>query len=92
MEFTQAHVGKMEAQLKRWGSQLDGLVAKAQEAGTEAKDDYRQAVAELKAKHQAAQAKLDELRAVGTDKWEVFKTGVESAWSDLETAFKKLRH
>ncbi|MBK6846705.1 MAG: hypothetical protein IPG96_03845 [Proteobacteria bacterium] len=92
MEFTQAHVGKMEAQLKRWGSQLDGLVAKAHDAGTEAKDDYRQAVAELKAKHQAAQAKLDELRTAGTDKWDGFKTGVESAWSELEAAFKKLRH
>lgn len=92
MEFNQAHVGKLEAQLQRWGSQLDGLVAKAQEAGTEAKDDYRKAVADLRTKHQAAQAKLDELRTVGADKWDGFKGGVESAWSELEAAFKKLTH
>lgn len=85
-------VGKMEEQLKLFGAKLDDLVTKAHDAGAEAKDDYRKTVAELKTKHQAAQAKLDELRAVGIDKWDAFKTGIEGAWSEFETAFKKLTH
>ena len=35
-------------------------------------------------------AKLDEMKAADTEKWETFKTGVESAWNELEVAFKNL--
>jgi thiamine monophosphate kinase len=47
---------------------------------------------DLKTKYQAAQTKLAELKAAGGEKWEVLKTGVESAWSELEAAFKKLKN
>jgi hypothetical protein len=90
METTGAKVGKMEKQLKEWGARLDELTAKADEAGTRAKGDYRKRVDDLRAKYQVAQSKLDELRTAGSEKWETLKTGVESAWSDLEVAFKKL--
>ena len=90
MEKQKAHVGKVEAQLRQWGAKLDELVAKAEKAGTEAKIDYRKHIDDLKAKHQVAQAKLDELKTAGSEKWEIFKTGVEGACNELEGAFKKL--
>jgi hypothetical protein len=92
MEKMEAHVGKMEKQLRQWGAQLDELVAKAEGAGTEAKVDYRKCIDDLKAKHQVAQSKLDELKAAGSEKWETLKTGVESAWNELDVAFKKLKN
>ena len=61
MEKQKAHVGKVEAQLRQWGAKLDDLVAKAEEAGTEAKIEYRKRIDDLKAKHQVAQAKLEKL-------------------------------
>ncbi|MGA7744049.1 MAG: coiled coil domain-containing protein [Polyangia bacterium] len=91
MENTQGHVGKMETQLKQWGARLDQIVAKAEKAGTEVNGERRKRVDELKAKYQAAQSKIGEFKAAGSEKWEVFKTGVETAWSDLEAAFKKLK-
>ena len=90
MEKMEPHVGKMEAQLRQWGAKLDELLATAEAAGTEAKADYRKHIDELRAKHQAAQAKLDELKAAGSDKWETLKAGVEGAWNELDVAFKKL--
>jgi len=90
METMAAHVGKMETRLKEWGAQLDELVAKGHEASAEAKIDYRKRIDDLKAKHQAAQAKLEELKTAGSEKWETFKAGVESAWNELEVAFKKM--
>lgn len=90
MEIVEANVGKMEVQLKQWGAKLDELVAKAEEAGTEAKVDYRKSIDDLKSKHRVAQARLDELRAAGGEKWGAFKIGVESAWTELEAAFKNL--
>ena len=57
-------------------------------AGAEAKAARHQHIDDLKAKRLAAQAKLDELKAAGSGKWETFRAGVESAWTDLEIAIK----
>ena len=54
MKTKQAHVGKMEKQLKKWGAQLDQFVAKAGETGNEIKADYLKHIADLKLKHTAA--------------------------------------
>ena len=90
MEKTQENLGKLETQLKQWGARLDEFVAKADRAGTAARIDNRRRIEELKAKVKAAQAKLDEVKTAGSEKWETLKTGVESVWSELEIAFKKL--
>lgn len=92
MENTQGHVGKMETQLKEWGARLDRIVAKTEKAGAAVNLERRKCVDELKAKYQAAQAKFGELKAAGSEKWDTLKTGVETAWSDLEAAFKKLKN
>ena len=92
MEKTEDNVGKLETQLKQWGARLDELVAKADRAGTAARIDNRKRIDDLKAKVHAAQAKLDEVKTADSEKWETLKTGVESAWSDLELAFKKLKN
>lgn len=90
MDTMESTVEKLEAQLKQWGAKVDALAAKADTAGTEAKVEYRKGVNELKAKYADAQAKIVELKAAGSDKWETFRAGVETAWRDLEVSFKKL--
>jgi hypothetical protein len=90
MKSNEVKVGKMETQLKQWGVKLNDLVAKADQAGTGAKTDYRKHIDDLKAKYQVAQSKLNELKATGTDKKDTIKHGFESAWNEVEVAFKKL--
>ena len=90
MKTVQAHVGEMEAQLARWGARLDGLVAKTDAAGTSANTAYRALIDDVKGKYQAAQSKLAELQAAGSDRWETYQSGLESAWNELETAFKRV--
>ena len=90
METRETHAGKAEAQLKQWGVKIDELVTKAQAVGTEAKFDYRERIDDLKAKYQVAKAKLGEAQVAGNEKWEAFKADFESAWGELEDAFKKL--
>ena len=92
MENTPAHMGKMEEQLKHWVAQLDHLMAKVEKAGADVNSERRKRVDALKVKYQAAQAKLSELKAAGGEKWDTLKTGVETAWSDLEAAFKKMKN
>jgi hypothetical protein len=90
MKTKHAHVGKMEKQLKRWGAQLDELAAKATAAGTAIKADYLKHIDDLRLKHTAAQAKLDELKSASGAEWESFKAGLESAGNEVEVAFKNL--
>jgi hypothetical protein len=85
------NVGKMETQLKKWGAQLDLLVAEADQAGTKVQSDYRERIDDLKSKQRVAQSRLDELRTAGNQKWETLRVGVERAWSDLEGAFENLK-
>jgi len=92
MENKQVQIGKMEKQLKQWGAKLDDMTNKITAAGAKAKADERKVVADLRAKQEHAQAKLDELKAAGSDKWDTFKTGIESAYNELEATFKKLGH
>lgn len=37
-----------------------------------------------------ARGKLDEAKAAGADKWETFKSRLETSWKELEGAFHKL--
>lgn len=90
MSTIEENVGKMETELRQWGAKLDKLVAKVESAGTDVKTDYRKGVEDLATKYRLAQSKFDELKTAGSAKWEVFKTGVETAWKDLEDSFKKL--
>lgn len=80
----------METRLQRLGAKLDDLVAKAKEAGAGAKSDHRKRIDDLKARYGVARSKLDDLRVAGSEKWATVKAGVESAWTDLESTFKKL--
>jgi hypothetical protein len=90
METVEAHVGEMEAELKQWGARLDNLLAMAQVVGTAGRIDHRQRLDDLKEKYDAAEAKLAELKAAGSSKWEVFQGGVETAWRELANAFTRL--
>jgi len=51
--------------------------------------DYRDAVADMKAKYLVAHAKLAEFKDAGGENWETFKAGVEGARNELEAAFKE---
>jgi chromosome segregation ATPase len=83
---TETHVGKVgkiETQLKQWGAKVHELVAKADQAGAEAKTDYHNRIDDLKAKYRIARSKLAELKAESNEKWEALKTGVETAWKEF---------
>ena len=90
METADAELGKMEAELRQWGTRLDNLLAMAEVVGTTARIDYRKRLDDLKAKYDAAEAKLIELKTAGSGNWDAQKGGVETAWSELAKAFTNL--
>jgi hypothetical protein len=90
MEPVKSHLEKLETQLRTWGARVDEMVARAEAARTQASGDYRKRLDELKAKYKVAEMRFGELKKEGSGKWETFQGSIESAWNDLETAFRKL--
>jgi hypothetical protein len=90
METVEAHVGKMETELKQWGERLDNLMTMADVAGTRSKIDHRKRLDDLREKYLIAEAKFAELKAAGSAKWDTYREGLETAWSELEKAFTKV--
>jgi hypothetical protein len=84
------NIERLQAELGVWGAKIDELANKTENAGAAAKADYQKRLQELRAKRSAAQGKLDELKGAGSEKWEIFKVGIENAWKDVEIAFKEL--
>ncbi len=85
-------VSKLETELEQWAAKLDELLASAELAGEQAKRDSRERIDELKAKLAAAQARLDEAKLAGADKWDTLKQGLERSWKELEHTFHRLVH
>jgi hypothetical protein len=90
MENENADVGTMEAELRQWGDRLENLRAMADLVGTGTRIDYRERLDDAREKYDAAEAKLAELKAADRGNWEIFRGGVETAWSELATAFTRL--
>jgi hypothetical protein len=91
MDTAGQEVGKIETRLRQLGSKLDKLVAKADVAGNVVTADYRKQIDHIKDKREIVQGKLNAFRAANGQKWDNFKVGVETAWSNLEDAFKALK-
>ena len=91
METVGQEVVRIETRLRQLGAKLDRLVAKADEAGTEATVDYRRSIDHIKDKHAVVQTKLNAYKAANGQKWDNFRGGVEIAWHDLADAFKALK-
>ena len=90
MQTGDADLGNMEAELMRWSAKLEQLRANTPAAGNEAKFDYRKRVDDMREKYEAAEQKLGQLKAAGSGQRETCRDGVESAWSDLAAAYRRL--
>jgi hypothetical protein len=88
-ETMESSVNKMEEQLELWAAQIDGLAFKAGKAETHSRLALLQSIDELKARRAFVRAKIDEFKTVGRERWEGLRAGIESAWSDFETAFRQ---
>ncbi len=89
MDKKQAYREKMEAQLKEWDARIDQLKAKAQQAKADAKIEYQEELETLRAKKAVMIQKLEELKNSSEEAWQVVKTGVENAASELKGAFER---
>ena len=80
---------KLETRLK----ELDAEIAKLQERGSDLKDqakaDWDRKLVDLETKRDAARGKLAEVRDSSSEAWKDVRTGAQSAWDELDKAFRE---
>ena len=86
MSDRDAYVEKFKARIDQWNADIDKLEAKAKEARADARIEHEKRIREARAKRDAAQGKLDELRNASGEAWEDVKQGAERAWSACREA------
>jgi uncharacterized coiled-coil DUF342 family protein len=91
MGLKEAYQEKLEAQIKEWSAKVTELKAKADQAGADAKIQMYQQIDQLRARKDAAQQKLTEIKAASADSWEALKTGSEKALGDLKKTWESMK-
>jgi hypothetical protein len=79
---------QLDARLKDLDAQIVTLREKGRDLKGQAKSDWERALPELQAKRDSAHAKLAEVRASSAEAWKDVKKGAQSAWNDLDGAFR----
>jgi len=79
-----AYQGKIEAQLKEWGSTIDSWQERT-------KMNTPQIMGELNHKRQMVRAKLAEMKEAGEDQWQNLRSSLDQAVEDMRLAINNAR-
>jgi hypothetical protein len=86
----QANIEQMTAQLDRWDSHLDALVGRVIASGANSRANRHETLDALQAKRELARERFEEFKRAGSTQWRWFRSGIELAWTDFETALARL--
>ena len=75
----------MNAQLNEWNAEIDVLEGKAESAGADLKVKRAEVIRDLRAKQNAASAKMTELDKATGEAWDKVKETADNLWVDLKT-------
>jgi hypothetical protein len=79
---------KIEEQLAKWKSTIDGLKISFEHAEVDVKAKLHDQLESLHDKRVKAEKLLEEVSATSQDAWEQIKSGADQGWSDLTRAAK----
>ena len=92
VEFSQQAKEEFQKNLDARLKNMDAEIAKLREKGRDLKDEAKvkwdQKLADLQTKRDAARAKLGEIGQSSADAWKDVQKGAQSAWDELDKAFK----
>lgn len=89
MESKATYQKRIEAQLAKWKTAIDGLKSKLEQAEMDTKAKLNNQLDRLHEKRARAEKLLQEISATSQDAWEEIKAGVEQGWNEITRAAKK---
>jgi predicted nuclease with TOPRIM domain len=91
MGTKEAYQEKIEAQIKEWSTKLKEYKARADQAGAEVKVQMYQRIDRMRTQKEAAQEKLNEIKAANTQGWDALKTGTEKVVGTLKQTWEEMK-
>ena len=91
MGLKEAYQEKIEAQIREWTAKLQEYKAKADKASADVKIQMHQQLDHLRAQKEAAQQKLNEIKAASGESWEVLKAGSEKALEEMKKTWESVK-
>ncbi|WP_342618364.1 hypothetical protein [Rhodoferax sp. GW822-FHT02A01] len=91
MSTKDVYIAKIKLQLDELNDSMNQLEAKTNEAKVEAREKYKQEMANLRHQSALAVAKLEEVRSTTEDKWESLVTEMEKVRDAFKHSFSYFR-
>jgi hypothetical protein len=89
MESKEFYRAKIENQISKWKTTIDGLKGKVEQAEAGAKSKLHEQLDTLHEKRAKAEEILEELTTTGQEAWGNVKSGVDEAWRMLTRGAKR---
>ncbi len=87
MSKRDAYIEKMKKQLDELNAKMSKLETKTQDAKDDARAKYKEEMSKLRKQSKLAIAKLEEIQAVGEDKWESMVTEMDKVLDAFKHSF-----
>jgi chromosome segregation ATPase len=91
MGMKEVYQEKIEAQLKEWSAKIQELKAKAEQARAERKIELHKAIDDLRARKEAAQKKLKDIKEASAETWEKLKGTMDKAMDDVKNYWESIK-
>ncbi|HEX9787648.1 MAG TPA: DUF2934 domain-containing protein [Candidatus Binatia bacterium] len=89
MESKTTYQKRIESQLAKWETTIDGLKTKVEQVEVDAKAKLHGQLDRLHDKRARAEKLLEELTATSQDAWEEIKSDIEKGWNEITRTAKQ---
>ena len=83
-------IAKMEAQMKKWDTEVDELRSRGKTVAANARAFYFGRIRELNAKRATAESKFQQIRCASEEGGAQLQAGMEGAWETMRNALRKV--
>jgi hypothetical protein len=84
------YVKSVDARLHEFDQKVDGLDKRASAMTGTTKTDFANAIDRLRDERKAVGSKLDDLKSVNIESWQILKGEVDSALANLDRSYPKV--
>lgn len=79
----------MEAQIKKWDSEVESLTAKGKQMSAEARTRYDEQLGAMRTSRDATYKKLQEIRSANESAWQQMQAGMDASYASMKNALDK---
>lgn len=91
MSSREEYTRRLQAKLEEWSAEIDTLMIKAGEVMADVRDEFDEQLESLKTLLAFIRQKFEDLLQVGEIAWEILKSGIDLAWTNMEEAIESAK-